>query len=147
VTVVDVAIIRPSERGVDPAWLMWAINSGPVRAQIDSMKAGTTRKRISRKNLAAVKLDVPPPAEQARIVAEVERQLSDLRACEQSIEAGLERSAALRRAVLKAAFAGQLVPQDPTDEPASVLLERIRAEREAAPKAKKPRRPRRAAAP
>ena len=47
---------------------------------------------------------------------------------------GLARSAALRRSVLKAAFEGRLVPQDPTDEPASVLLERIRAERAAAPK-------------
>ena len=44
------------------------------------------------------------------------------------------RSAGLRRSVLKAAFEGRLVPQDPSDEPASVLLERIAAERAAAPK-------------
>jgi type I restriction enzyme S subunit len=53
--------------------------------------------------------------------------------------AGLEVSAALRRSVLKAAFEGRLVPQDPTDEPASVLLERIRAERAANPAQKKRR--------
>jgi type I restriction enzyme S subunit len=102
---------------------------------------------LSASRLKPIEFPLPPLAEQARIVAEVERQLSDLRACERSVEAGLERSAALRRAVLKAAFAGQLVAQDPTDEPASVLLERIRAEREAAPKAKTPRRPRKAANP
>jgi type I restriction enzyme S subunit len=48
-----------------------------------------------------------------------------------SIELGLKQSAAQRQNILKAAFSGQLVPQDPNDEPASVLLERIRAERAA----------------
>jgi type I restriction enzyme S subunit len=81
-------------------------------------------------------LPVPPLPEQGRIVAEVERQMSFIEACERAVDAGLERSAALRRSVLKAAFEGRLVPQDPTDEPASVLLERIRAERAAAPKTK-----------
>jgi hypothetical protein len=139
VTVVDVAIVRPDARSVDPAWLMWAINARPVRTQIESLKAGTTRKRVSRKNLATVVLDVPPVAEQGRIVAELERQFSFLDACERAVEAGLKQSAALRRSVLKAAFEGHLVAQDPTDEPASVLLERIRAERAAAPKPRRRR--------
>jgi type I restriction enzyme S subunit len=51
----------------------------------------------------------------------------------------LKQSAAQRQNILRAAFAGQLVPQDPNDEPASVLLERIRAERAARDAAKKPR--------
>jgi type I restriction enzyme S subunit len=76
---------------------------------------------------------LPPLEEQARIVAELERQFSFVDACERAVDAGLARSAALRRSVLKAAFEGRLVPQDPSDEPASVLLERIRAERAAAP--------------
>ncbi|MDZ7622158.1 MAG: hypothetical protein U5O69_07170 [Candidatus Competibacteraceae bacterium] len=46
-----------------------------------------------------------------------------------AIEYGLKQSSAQRQNILKAAFSGQLVPQDPNDEPASVLLERIRAER------------------
>jgi type I restriction enzyme S subunit len=132
----------------EPRYVAITVSTGPSRAFIErATKTTAGQSGVSGGDLKLVPIPLPPPAEQARIVAEVERQLSDLRACEQSIEAGLERSAALRRAVLKAAFAGQLVPQDPTDEPASVLLERIRAEREAAPKAKKPRRPRRAAAP
>jgi type I restriction enzyme S subunit len=49
-----------------------------------------------------------------------------------AIEAAQKRSAALRRSILELAFTGKLVPQDRDDEPASVLLERIRAEREAA---------------
>jgi type I restriction enzyme S subunit len=133
VTVVDVAIIRPNDSGVDPTWLMWMINSPAMRVSIESLQAGTTRKRISRKNLAAMEIFVPPVAEQRRIVAEVEHHFSFVDACERAVDAGLARSAALRRSMLKAAFEGRLVPQDPSDEPASVLLERIRAERAAAP--------------
>ena len=73
-------------------------------------------------------LAIPPSAERTRIVAEVERQFSFVEACERAIDGGLVRSSALRRAVLKSAFEGRLVFQDPTDEPASVLLDRIRAD-------------------
>ena len=91
---------------------------------------------MSTGKLKVLPLALPPPDEQVRIVAEVERQLSFIDACERAVVAGLERSAALHRSVLKAAFEGRLVPQDPTDEPASVLLERIRADRAAAPMVK-----------
>lgn len=77
---------------------------------------------------------VPPVEEQSRIVAEVERQLTFLDACERASDAELTRSAALRRSVLKSAFEGRLVPQDPSDEPAALLLDRIRAARAASPK-------------
>ncbi len=46
------------------------------------------------------------------------------------LDAALQRSEALRQAILKKAFSGRLVPQDPADEPASTLLARLRAERE-----------------
>ena len=74
---------------------------------------------------------LPPLAEQRRIVAEVERRLSVIQQAEVAVDASLKRAERLRQSILKQAFSGKLVPQDPGDEPASVLLERIRAEREA----------------
>ena len=75
---------------------------------------------------------LPPIAEQRRIVAEVERRLSVIQQAEATVEANLTRAERLRQSILKQAFSGKLVPQDPNDEPASALLERIRVEREAA---------------
>ena len=87
-------------------------------------------------------LPVPlaPLAEQHRIVAEVERRLSAIQQAESSVEANLTRAGRLRQSILKQAFSGKLVPQNPGDEPASVLLEGIRAEREAAQAAAKSKR-------
>ena len=58
---------------------------------------------------------------------------------EKAIDLSLKQSIAQRQNILRAAFAGQLVPQDPNDEPASVLLERIRAQRAAQAPVKKAR--------
>jgi type I restriction enzyme, S subunit len=73
-----------------------------------------------------------PPVEEMKVVVEWVGSLLD-QATEQrfAIECSLKQSAAQRMNILKAAFSGQLVPQEPNDEPASVLLERIRAERSA----------------
>ena len=81
--------------------------------------------------LSKCPVPLPPLAEQRRIVAEVERRLSVIQQTEAAVVASLQRADRLRQSILKRAFAGELVPQDPDDEPASVLLERIRAQREA----------------
>jgi type I restriction enzyme S subunit len=72
---------------------------------------------------------LPPVSEQAQIVIEVERCLSEALQTEQIIEMSLKRAQRLRQSVLKQAFGGKLVQQDPNDEPANVLLERIRLAR------------------
>ena len=83
--------------------------------------------------LAAMPLPLPPLEDQRRIVAAVEERLSVIDAMRASIERAQRRSAALRRSILERAFRGELVPQDPSDEPAETLLARIRAEHETAP--------------
>ena len=93
--------------------------------------------------VSALPIPLPPLAEQRRIVAEVERRLSIVKQGEAAVEEGLARVEGLRQSILKQAFSGKLVPQDPGDEPASALLERIRAEREANDKAPARRRRRR----
>lgn len=75
--------------------------------------------------------------EQLKLVSEIESRLSVCDKIEESIEQGLQQAEALRQSILKKAFEGMLVPQDPNDESASVLLERIKAERVAAQPEKK----------
>jgi len=87
-------------------------------------------------------IPTPPLSDQRRIVAEVERRLSLVDALAAATTAALKRSGALRRSILERAFTGKLVPQDPTDEPASVLLERIKTEQAAETPARKTRRSR-----
>ena len=88
--------------------------------------------------IKGLSIHLPPLAEQRRIVAEVERRLSVVQQAEATVEASLARAERLRQSILKQAFSGKLVPQDPGDEPASALLERIRAEREAEAQASAP---------
>lgn len=85
VTVVDVCVLRPTAGGVNPTWLMWAVNSPHFRRKVSELQSGSTRKRISRKNLASIHLPVPPREEQARIVAAIEEHLSRLDASARAI--------------------------------------------------------------
>jgi type I restriction enzyme S subunit len=80
---------------------------------------------------------LPPLAEQHRIVAEVERRLSVIEELDATVKANLKRAERLRQSILKRAFEGRLAPQDPADEPASVLLERIRSEKRPGRKGRK----------
>ncbi len=81
---------------------------------------GTTIKHLTGVRLAEFVFPLPPPAEQQQIVSEVEN----------TVEAGLKQAERLRQSILKRAFEGKLVPQDPSDEPAEKLLERIRIQRQ-----------------
>ena len=99
----------------------------------------TTIRHLTLEKIKAVPLPLAPANEQRRIARMVtaQRELTDH--ASGTITMSQRNAFALRQSVLKRAFEGRLVPQDPADEPASVLLER-RAEREAERKRRK-RRP------
>ncbi|MCM3299194.1 restriction endonuclease subunit S [Streptomyces sp. R02] len=126
VTVVDVCIVRPSV-DVDPRWLMHFLNSPQFRERLRPYESGSTRKRISRKNLAKVKLPVPPLEEQRRIVVALEEQLSRLDAAVDAVEQSHTRSRQLWSSILHQMVNGTLtrdvqrpVAWERTDEVAAV---------------------------
>ena len=111
-----------------------------IRKQVEK-RARTTAGiyKISQKDVEEFVVPLPSLAEQEAIVLEVEARLSDVTAAEAVVSANLIRAARLRQSILKEAFAGRLVPQDPADEPAPALLERIRTAKPTAPPAKSSR--------
>lgn len=108
-------------------------------ARLGTSSKGGAQPFISQKILNDTIVALPPVKEQGRICDEYSIALNANVAMEQSIELSLKQSTAQRQNILRAAFAGQLVPQNPNDEPASALLERIRTERTAQASVKKPR--------
>jgi len=102
------------------------------RGMLESQATGTTFKEISKSKLRELLIPLPPFAEQRRIVSKIESILARIDACRQKLldlqgraQSGQASLAALRGSVLKQAFEGRLVPQDPDDEPAEVLLRRM----------------------
>jgi len=104
VTVVDVCIVRPDLERADRRWLMHCINAPQVRQQVASLEAGSTRKRISRKNLANVVVPAVPKPLQTQIAAEVDRRLSFVEAAEESVLENEAASFGLRHSILQRAF-------------------------------------------
>ncbi|MEU0180208.1 restriction endonuclease subunit S [Streptomyces sp. NPDC006207] len=111
VTAVDVAILRPARDDLDPRYLMWAINSPHVHECIASLQSGTTRKRVSRKNLATVGIPVPSLTEQERIVEVLEDYLSRLDAGTDYLNVAAQRLSIIGDAMF--ASAGELVGLEP----------------------------------
>jgi type I restriction enzyme, S subunit len=104
---------------------------------------GITYRGVNIETLKQMPIPLPPLAEQQRIEVEASRLLSLAESGKTTERAVKRRCARLRQSILKWAFEGKLADQDPVDEPASVLLERIQAEREIAKPAKAahPQRP------
>lgn len=114
-----------------------SINSEIGKRQIRPMTQGVAQKKVSLGRFSSLAVPLPPMDEQTSIVQVLREAEREAAAQSKAIDLSLKQSAAQRQNILRAAFAGELVPQDPNDEPASVLLERIRAER--AERAKQPK--------
>jgi len=121
-------------------FITWAHSELTMQAaNLGSGSKGGAQPFISQKILNDTFIALPPIREQERILEEYVVALNSNEEMAASIAISLQQSTAQRQNILRAAFSGQLVPQDPHDEPASALLERIRAERAARDAVKKPR--------
>jgi len=110
-------------------FLKIVINSHIGQKQIEPITQGVAQKKVSLSRFTTLAIPVPSVQEQDHIMSLITEVNTKIVAQEMAISHSLKQSALQRKNILKAAFSGQLVPQDPNDEPASALLERIRNER------------------
>ncbi len=125
---VHVAVLKAT-RSVEPFYLQHALNSPGCYAQSQKYTHGVGNQDLGLTRMVNIVLPLCCIAEQKRIIQIAERVTSELDKIEDDIGRALMEAKAIRQSILKKAFTGQLVPQDPNDEPASALLERIKAER------------------
>ncbi|MEG3850406.1 restriction endonuclease subunit S [Microcoleus sp. herbarium19] len=125
----DLVIARPS-KGLNPFYACIFINSSTTRVHIENTKVGIAQGHFNIESMRDTKLPLPPITEQQEIVRRVETLFKTADQIEQRYQKARTYIDQLTQSILAKAFRGELVPQDPNDEPASVLLERIRAERE-----------------
>lgn len=114
-----------------PEFLAFYVNSFYGHRYIRSVvNQQVGQANVNATKFASMPIPIPSLAEQHKIVEELERRLSVVDEVEKVVDSELKRAERLRHSILKQAFSGKLAPQDPDDEPASVLLERIKKEKE-----------------
>jgi len=126
----SLAIIRPNLEIIIPQYLKWALKNPEFLQEAINKKTGVAIRRIILRTLKLLKIKYPINLdEQRKIVIEIEKRFEMADEVERGIAENLEKAEQLKQSILKKAFEGRLVPQDPTDEPASELLAKIQAER------------------
>lgn len=124
-------------------WLLQFMRGELGRTQIEYAASGNqaSMKNVAQGKLLKFAVPLPPLAEVEEIQGNLINAFQYIAKSTSEAEMTLKFINAQRKNILKSAFSGQLVPQDPNDEPASVLLEKIKSEREALAKMPKPRKP------
>ena len=118
-------LIRPMQKWIDSMWLTYTINSPYARKTLISKATGSTVTHVNMENIRSLALPLPPLQEQSRIVENIEHWLSLVDCIEESNNNLQEAIRQTKSKILDLAIHGKLVPQAPTDEPASELLKRI----------------------
>jgi len=137
-TMIRVRLDRKAVR-TDFFLLLW--NSWTMRQQIERAARTTAGiYKINQNHISGFVLPLPCLAEQAEIAYLLGVRFEAIDRLESEIDTSLARAEALRQSILKKAFAGELVPQDPVDEPAAALLARIRSGRSVGPATRRKRR-------
>ena len=123
-----------SHHGMTPLYLVYLLDSPCVIEQKIGKATGNIIVHISGEKIGEILVSIPPLNEQERIVQKVQDLESSLRAYQEKehtlVNLQMAFPSTLEKSILQHAVQGKLVPQDESDEPASVLLERIRAEKE-----------------
>lgn len=134
-----IARFRPVSSKYDYKFLCYSLLSTDILARVlKQIKTTAGQQNINLQNCRDMPLPLPPTEEQKVIVSEIERRFSVIDHIEKIVDQSLIQAEKLRQSILKKAFEGKLVPQDPNDEPAFVLLERIKQEKCRAESRKKP---------
>lgn len=129
-----VTVIRTRQDFCNYKYLYYYFASHQVQSVIEDKSDGSTKqKELSQETVRNYEIPLPPLAEQHRIVAKIEELLPEIEEYGKAQEAldklNAELPERLKKSILQEAIEGRLVPQDPNDEPASVLLEKIRKEK------------------
>lgn len=120
-----------------PTWISHVINSPYGRFWVSDVAVQQVgQANVNGTKLKALAIPLPPHAEQERLLGHIDELITNAEASSRITTRELLRIGRLRQSILKWAFEGKLVDQDPSDEPAEELLARIRAERAAAPMTK-----------
>nr|WP_260215088.1 restriction endonuclease subunit S [Xanthomonas cannabis] len=123
-----------------PRYVFFCLMSPRGQASLGLSATAITQPNINAEAVKAIEIRIPSIEEQTKIICRVEQLFAYADQLEAKVVAAQQRIDALTQSLLAKAFLGELVPQDPTEEPASVLLERIRAQRAATPKPKRGRK-------
>lgn len=115
------------KKDIKPKYFMYYFQSPLFKAQYRPLIGGTTSPHLNIGDIRKFNVITCSPSEQERIIHQIESRLSVCDKIEETIENSLQQAKALRLSIIKKAFEGKLVPQNPSDEPAEKLLERIRA--------------------
>lgn len=134
--------VRIDTRRVEPSYLALVLGSTALRRYFQHSAQGIagSMPKISQPVVEAAEIPLPTLGRQRELLRRIESDRAVVARTADELSRSERRLVSLRRAVLSAAFSGQLVPQDPDDEPASALLDRIAAERAAAAPAKRTRK-------